>query len=336
MKINRNIPVAAAAVATLSLLLAACGDDGGSGSGDDVTLKLAHSYTEDQPQHTCGAAAIKDEVEAADVGVSIEIYPASQLGADADRIASVQSGDVDIDIQGASALAAVYEPIGVLDAAYAFEDAAALDAFFATDAAASLSDDFKETSGISVLGAWSAGARHFTASEPIREPADLEGLRMRFPNSPQFLLNAQALGAKATEVAYEELYLSLEQGVVDGQENPLTNIDSLNLAEVQDYLSLSSHQLNTNLVVAGPAYDELSDEQRSVLDDAVASAVEQMPGCVEEAEQEILDRFESEGSMEIVDDVDVAQFSEQVDAWFRENLDGDLLAVYESIKESAQ
>src|SRR3546814_18580456 len=95
--------------------------------------------------------------------------------------------------------------------------------------------DFKEASGgVSILGAWSAGARQFTANEAIREPADLDGLRMRFPGSKQYLLNAQALGAEATEVAYEELYLALQQGVVESQENPLTNIDASNLVEVQD------------------------------------------------------------------------------------------------------
>ena len=248
----------------------------------------------------------------------------------------MQSGDIDIDIQGASALAAVHEPVGVIDAAYAFEDAAALDNYFASGAADQLKEDFKAASEVSILGAWSAGARQFTANEPIREPSDLDGLRMRFPGSPQFLLNAEAMGAKATEVAYEELYLALQQGVVDGQENPIVNIDASNLVEVQDYLSMSSHQQNSNLIVAGPGYDELSDEQKSALDDAVADAVEQMPGCVEEAEQKILEDWKAEGAIEIVDDVDTAAFAEQTDSWFRENLEGDSLAVYESIQESQQ
>lgn len=327
---------AVASILCLPLALAACGGDdssGGDGSGE-VTLKLAHSYTEDQPQHTCGAEVIKKGVEDAGVGVTVEIFPASQLGGDADRIASVQSGDIDIDIQGASALAAVHEPVGVVDAAYAFEDAEALDTYFTGGGADDLKESFKAASQVSILGAWSAGARQFTANEPIREPADLEGLRMRFPGSPQFLLNAEALGAKATEVAYEELYLALQQGVVDGQENPIVNIQASNLVEVQDYMSMSNHQQNSNLIVASPAYDDLSEEQRTALDDAVAEAVSQMPGCVEEAEQEILGGWESEGAIEIVDDVDTEAFAEQTDAWFRENLEGESLAVYESIKDS--
>ncbi|MEQ6900438.1 DctP family TRAP transporter solute-binding subunit [Nocardioides sp. YIM 152588] len=329
--------LAATAVVALPLaLLAACGGDDDSASGDSVELTLAHSYTEDQPQHTCGAEVIKNAVEDADVGVTIEIFPASQLGGDADRIASVQSGDIDIDIQGASALAAVYDPVGVIDAAYAFPDAAALEEYFNSESADQLKSDFKDASDVSILGAWSAGARQFTANEPIREPEDLDGLRMRFPGSPQFLLNAQALGAKATEVAYEELYLALQQGVVDGQENPIVNIDASNLVEVQDYLSMSSHAQNSNLIVAGPRYDDLSDEQKQAVDDAVADAVSQMPGCVEEAEQETLAKWESDGSIEIVDDVDVEAFSEQTDAWFRANLEGDSLAVYESIKDAQE
>lgn len=338
MHLNSKRGAAVASILCLPLVLAACGgnEPAGSDGSEERTLKLAHSYTTDQPQHTCGAEVIKKGVESADVGLSVEVFPASQLGGDADRIASVQSGDIDIDIQGASALAAVYEPVGVVDAAYAFKDAEALDSYFTGGAADQLKEDFKEASGVSILGAWSAGARQFTANEPIREPADLKGLRMRFPGSPQFLLNAKALGANATEVAYEELYLALQQGVVDGQENPIVNIKASNLAEVQDYLSMSNHQQNSNLIVAGPVYDELTAEQQETLDAAVADAVAQMPGCVEKAEQEILDTWESEGALEIVEDVDTEAFEEQVDTWFRENLEGESLAVYESIKDSQQ
>ena len=77
-----------------------------------VELTLAHSYTDAQPQHACGAQVIADELAAADVGATIEIFGASQLGGDADRIASVVAGDIDMDIQGASALSALYAPIG--------------------------------------------------------------------------------------------------------------------------------------------------------------------------------------------------------------------------------
>ena len=325
------------------LLAAACGgsDDaagtgGGNGDGgnEEVELTLAHSYTDQQPQHRCGAQVIADEVAAADVGLTVEIFGSSQLGGDADRISAVVAGDHDIDIQGASALGAVYEPIGVVDAAYAFEDGEHLAEFFSGDASADLKESFAAETGVQVLGAWSAGARHFTANEPIREPADLEGLRMRFPNSPQFLMNAEALGATPTEVAFEELYLALQQGIVDGQENPLTNIQAQNFLEVQDVLSLSAHQENSNLVIIGPVWEELSTEQQEALTAAVQAAVDQVPTCVEEEEQAFLDE-QASGDVEIVDDVDVDAFRQQAEEYFTENYDGESLEVYEAIRGSA-
>ncbi|MBW9205877.1 DctP family TRAP transporter solute-binding subunit [Mumia sp. zg.B17] len=332
-KLRRTTALAVWAVVPV-LALTACGGDGDEGGGD-VELTLAHSYTENQPQHRCGAQVIADEVEKSDVGLTIALHPNSELGGDADRISSVVSGDIDIDIQGASALGAVYEPIAVLDAAYAFDDADHLATFFESDASGDVLDGFKEETGVSTLGAWSAGMRQFTANEPIRTPDDLEGLRMRFPASPQFLMNAKALGANATEVAYEELFLALQQGTVDGQENPIVNIDAVSLDEVQDYLSMSSHQANSNLVIVGQRWDELSDEQQEALESAVDAAVEQVPGCVEEDEQKKLAEWKESGSLKVVEDVDVDAFRTKADAYLRDNFDDEQLAVYEAIRGTA-
>ena len=323
---------------TLPFGLAACGDDdeGGEGSGGDVTLQLAHSYTEEQPQHRCGAQVIADEVKNADVGLSVEIFSASQLGGDADRIASVVSGDIDMDIQGASALGAVYEPVAVLDAAYAFDDSDHLARFFDSDASDDLLQGFEDETGVHTLGAWSAGMREFTANEPIRSPDDLDGLRMRFPNSPQFLMNAEALGADATEVAYEELFLALQQGTVDGQENPITNIAASSLQDVQDYISMSNHQANSNLVIIGAdPWAGLSDEQQDALTDAVDAAEDQVPECVAEDEAATIAEWKESGDMEVVDDVDVEAFRSQADAYLRDNFDDDQLAVYEAVRGEA-
>jgi TRAP-type transport system periplasmic protein len=178
--------------------------------------------------------------------------------------------------------------------------------------------------------------RQFTANDPIREPSDLDGLRMRFPDSPQFLMNADALGADATGIDYEELYLALQQGTVDGQENPIVNIAALNLQEVQDYISLSNHQANSNLVIIGEVWNELSAEQQEALQAAVDKAVEQVPQCVAEDEEQTLAEWRDSGGMEVVDDVDIDAFRSQVDAYLREHFNDEQLAVYEGIREAAQ
>lgn len=340
---NKRTMWIALAAAPALMLVACSGGDGGdadSGSGDEEmaetrTLTLAHSYTEEQPQHACGAQVIADEVAAADVGLEIEIFPASQLGGDADRIAAVASGDIDMDIQGASALGAVYEPISVLDAAYAFDDAAHLAAFMASEESGVLVDGFKDASGVQTVGVWSAGDRHFTSNTPIRTPQDLEGVRMRFPGSPQYLMNAEALGADATEVAYEELYLALQQGTVDAQENPITNILAQNFNEVQDYLNLSAHQLNTNLVIVSPVWDELSEEQQEALTTATENAVTSVTACIEEEAEATLDEWRAGDDWEVIEDVDREAFQEMAVAYFEENFAGDSLEVFQAIRATA-
>lgn len=302
---------------------------------EPVELVLAHSYQEGQPQEVCGAIVIKEVAEAADVGLTIEIFGASQLGGDADRIESVISGDIDIDIQGASALAAVYAPMSAVDGAFVFDDSEHLYNFFTSDASDPLKDGFHEATGVRILGAWNTGARQFTANVPIREPEDLEGLRMRFPPSPQFLMNAAAMGAEPVEVAFEELYLALQQGTVDGQENPITNIDAINLDEVQDYISLSAHQLSSNLVVISGVWDELSPEQQQALADGVEEAMVQEPQCAAEAEEGILAEWGESGALEIVDDVNRDAFRELAEPYLRENFTPEQVEVLDAIRSAA-
>ena len=295
-------------------------------------LTLAHSYVDEHPAVRCGAQIIADELAAANVGLTIELYGGSQLGPDADRILSVQAGDIDIDIQGASALSAIYAPISAVDGAFVFEDSEHMYNYLSGEASDALKQGFYDATGVTILGGWNTGARQFTANVPIRTPADLVGLRMRFPGSPTFLLNAEAMGAEAVAVPFEELFLALQQGTVDGQENPLVNIQTNNLTEVQDVVSMSSHQLSSNLVVVGPFWDELDEAQQTALRAAVAEAMIREPECVTEIETEILDEWRANNTIEIVEDVDREAFRAKAEPFLRENFTAEQIAVLDSIR----
>jgi tripartite ATP-independent transporter DctP family solute receptor len=322
--------------ATVATVVLAAGTASVAVGQDPVEITLAHSYQDEQPQHACGAQVIADDVAAADVGVTVEIFGASQLGGDADRIASVAAGDIDMDIQGSSALAALYPPIGVADGAFVFDDADHLKRYFTDPVSDPLKEGFLETTGVRILGAWSAGARDFTANKPIRTPEDLVGLRMRFPPSPQFLMNAAAMGADATEVAFEELYLALSQGTVDGQENPVNIIAANNLFEVQDYLSLSEHQLNSNLVVVNEAFwQSLSEEQQAAVNAAVANAMDQVPACDADFTAQQLDEWRENGAIEVIDDVDRQAFRDKAVPYLAENFTPEQAVVLEAIRSVA-
>lgn len=302
-----------------------------------VEITLAHSYTDAQPQAACGAKVIADEAAAAGVGLTVNIFGGGQLGDDAARIQSVVSGDIDMDIQGASALSALYAPMGAVDGAFVFDDSDHMYRFFTSDASDGLVQAFLDTTGVRILGAWNTGARQFTANKPIRTPADLQGLKMRFPPSPQFLMNAAAMGASAVEVAYSELYLALQQGTVDGQENPLVNIQAINLPEVQDFVSLSSHQLSSNLVVMNDdKWATLSAEQQAALQAAVEKAMVEEPKCVVTAEEAILAEFRAGGTMQVIDDVDREAFRAKAEPYLRENFTAEQVAILDAIRSTAE
>jgi tripartite ATP-independent transporter DctP family solute receptor len=329
----RSAPLAV--LAAVTLLLAACSDDDPGGAGD-IELSFAHSYSTDHPHHRCGAQLVADRINEQDLGMTIDVFPNSQLGNDTDRFNSVSTGDIDLDIQGSSALGAAYEPIGVLDTAYAFDGPDHLFEFFASEDAEQLKQDFQEATDARVLSAWYFGMRHFTANSPIRTPEDLAGIRMRFPDSPTYLANAEALGAEATAVAFEEVFLSLQQGVIDGQENPLPTIDELNLPEVQSHVSLSGHQTGSQLVVVSEqTWTRLSGEQQEALATVVAEVQAEDRACIEQAEQELLDEWRQTGEITVVEDVDRAAFSARTQQYFETNLTGESREVYDAVRGSA-
>lgn len=322
----------AALISATALVLTGCGAD--SGADAALTLTFANSYTDDHPHTRCGIDLVADHVEEADVDVAVDTFPNSQLGDNTETFASVMSGDIDMDVQGSAALGSAYEPIGVFDAAYAFDDADHMFSFFDSEASEELKENFEEATDVKILDLWYFGDRHFTANEPIRTPDDLNGLRMRFPDSPIYLANAEALGAEPTAVAFEEVYMALQQGTVDGQENPIATIDADNYTEVQSHVSMTAHQVGSQMiVVSAQTWDSLSEEQQEVLQEAVSSVREDNRACIEEAEEEILGEWEAGGNVEVVDDVDVDTFRDQARTHFEQTLDGEALELYESFRD---
>lgn len=318
-------------------LLAACsgtGADTDTGASGDVTLSFANSYGLDHPHNACGTDIVADAV--ADAGITIETFPSSQLGADAARFTSVMSGDVDIDLQGSSGIAATYPAIGVMDMAYVFNDVDHLFNWFDSSAADVVKTGFEEATGAKLLDVWYFGNRTFSANVPIRTPDDLEGLRMRFPDSPVHLANAEAMGADPVAVAFEEIYLGLQQGIVDGQENPIATIDQMSFNEVQEYVSLSEHSVGSQLVVmSGDAWAGLSADQQDALTSAVRDARATDLECALELEQSVLDEWKTAGTPEVIEDVDRDAFIEKAEDYFTDNLEGEQLEIYTSIRDAA-
>lgn len=296
-------------------------------------LTFANSYNLNHHHNACGTALVQQQLVASDSELQLTVFPSSQLGGDAERVASLLDGDIDIDLQGSSALASVYEPIGVMDMAYVFDNPDHLFEWFDSEASQQVKDDFEEATGAKILGVWYLGDRTFSANAPVRTPEDLQGLRLRYPETPAHLASAAAVGAEPVAVAFEEVYLSLQQGLVDGQENPVSLTAENSLDEVVDYVSLSRHAVGSQLIiVAGDTWERLSEQEQADLQSAISDVRDQNRQCADEDEQETMTRWKEQGTPEIIEDVDREAFMEKAHAYWEENLSPEELEVYNSIR----
>jgi TRAP-type C4-dicarboxylate transport system substrate-binding protein len=334
----------ASVVTTAGLIISACsgtpsGDPSEESVNEEVTISVATSQNEETPNYYCGVELLKERLEEADIGFTVELFPASQLGPDADRFPLVQAGDIDIDLQGASALSATYEPIGVVDAAYAFDDVD--HAFkFIDEGSAELFDGFHSATGVNIVDGWFFGSRTFTTKDvEVHDPEDLAGVPIRFPNSPQFLANAAALGVtNPVSVAVEEVYTALQQGIAVGQENPIVATHSSSYDEVLNTVILNNHNVGIHwILVSDKTYEKLSEEQTALLEKTIHEIRPENRTCVEEATEEILDDYRSDSNFTVIeqDDIDMDAFIDQAESYFEDFYKGDALESYKALRALA-
>lgn len=341
----RRRGAAALALASSAILLASCaggtgstdGGDNGAAAGGEITLDFSSSQSEAVPNYFCGMELFKERIEAADVGITVNLFPSSQLGPDTERVASLQSGDLDMDLQEAG-LSTVYPQVGILGAAYIFDD---VDHAF--DWIDNHSEEFRngisDQTGITIIDGWYYGSRTFTANDPIYGPDDLKGMTIRFPDTPQYLANAAALGANAVAVAYEEIYVALQQGIADGQENPVVGTKSASYDEVQDYISLNDHQISIHWVsMSNETLAKLSDEQRDAVFETIRGIRAENRECVEEETESILDDWRQNGPLTVIeaDEVDRAAFIKSAEEYFQTYYTGDDLEFYNAVRATAK
>lgn len=271
------------------------------------TLRVAHIYDAQHPVEICGVPA----VQAALMGSSLamESFPGGQLGSENEIVEQVLDGSLDFAFAGAAFLSQYDANVGVLDAPFAYRDVAHFNDIVQGPIAAELFAGLREASTLDVFGTWYYGTRHLTSNFPVTTSDDMAGIKLRVPDAPLYLTAAEILGGVGTPVAFAELYVSLQQGVVDAQENPIPTIDGQKFYEVQDYINLTGHMIqgvmmtSSDAVTATLTADEIALLREATLAGAVATSA-----CIEEQEETRLLEWEAEGLMMVNRDVDVAGF----------------------------
>ncbi len=260
-------------------------------------LKFAHVYEVGHPLHEGALMAAEAINEATEGRYEVEVFPASSLGKEAGLNEGLTLGTVDIIYTGAGFAGSIYGPISITDFPFTLRSLDHWKAYGQSDLFKELSAGFEKASGGSVVAAISYyGTRHVTSNRPILTPADIKDVKIRVPNAPAYVLFPKAAGANPTPMAFAEVYLALQQGVVDAQENPLPTIQAKKFHEVQTDINLTGHITNSTLTVAsGSLLSGMSDTDRAAVIKALQDSADWVTEQIVQSEAELVDWFRGQG-----------------------------------------
>ena len=297
---------------TFSLTLAlAAGLVAGAPALAQTKLKWAHVYETSEPFHKWSVWAA-DEIKKRSGGrFQIDVYPASQLGKENDLNQGLSLGTVDMIISGSSFAAKAFPRIGVTYYPYTFRGVEHLLAYTRSDIYKELTAGYEQKSGNEIIATTYYGTRHTTSNRPIAKCADMKGLKMRVPDVPAYLAMPRACGANTTPIAFAEVYLALQNGTVEAQENPLPTIEAKKFFEVQKHIVLTGHIVDhLNTVVAGGVWKKLSEADRKLFTDVALEAAAKASQEVAAREKELVAVFRGKG-LSVVD-VNTGEFRDTV------------------------
>jgi len=265
-----------------------------SSSAFAVTLTLGHGAAPGNPRTIAAEAFAKMVSERTKGSVTIKIAGSEQLGNDVAMLTSLRIGALDLTANSQGPAAGLVPEVAALGLPFLFSDAEAAYKVLNGPIGDRLNKRFSEV-GIVVLDWWDNGIRHITNSKrPISMPADLKGLKIRTPADPMTVDIFQALGASTQQIAFGELYVALQQGVVDGQENPLANIHSSKLYEVNKYISLSGHKWEcTPFLMSQVAVKKVKPAELEIIKKAAKEAGALQRRLMAETDKKLLAEFKA-------------------------------------------
>ena len=225
----------------------------------------------------------------------VVVYGSSQLGGDKEMIQKLKLGTMDMALPS-TVMSSEVDLVGMFEMPYIVKDRAHMariekDVFWPGIAPAI------EKKGLKVLAVWENGVRHITNNKrPIKSPDDLKGIKLRVPEGKWRVKMFQTYGANPSPMKFSELFTALQTGVMDGQENPFTQIYSAKLHEVQKFLSLSGHVYTpAYLTVGARKYESLPADVRKVLEDTAKETQAFVYQSAEKAETELLGKLKAAG-----------------------------------------
>ncbi|MFQ3545212.1 DctP family TRAP transporter solute-binding subunit [Halobacillus rhizosphaerae] len=259
----------------LSLVLSACGGNdesssGGSSDGKTYNWKFVTEEVKGQVQYEYAQEFAKRMKEKSDGNVNIQVYEFGGLGSEVDQVEQLQNGAVQMAVMSPGFTGNMVKEGQIFALHFLFPESVKTTQEILNTSEA-LNTDLRnkyEEHSITPLSYWTEGAMQWTSSKKIEKPSDFENFKMRTQTSPLILRSYKAYGADPTPMSWSELYTALDRGTVEGEENPIFFIGDASFNEVQDYMTLSSHNNYVAMTtVNNDWYESLPDDIRGMVDD---------------------------------------------------------------------
>lgn len=294
----------------LLLLLAACGPNAREvASGDEmIELKFGHVGQPGSLFAVSAEAFARKVNETAGGSVRVRVFGSSQLGGDDAMLQKLKLGTLDFSLPS-TIMSSTVDEFGLFDMPYLVEDREHMQRIETAIFWPRLAP-LVEPKGYKIIAVWENGFRHVTNNvRPIVTPSDLKGIKLRTPRGRWRVRMFQAYGANPTPMPLAEVFVALETGVIDGQENPFAQIYTSNLHEVQDYISLTSHVYTPAYVTVGlDAWRRLPADARAIVTAAARDVQSFVYATAERMDQEFLQAIRDAGAA--VNETDRAGFLE--------------------------
>jgi tripartite ATP-independent transporter DctP family solute receptor len=224
----------------------------------------------------------------------VVVYGSSQLGGDSELLKKLKLGTADLALPS-TVMTSVAPEFGVFEMPYLVQNRGHA-ARIADQVIRPTLGPIAEKQGYKIIGVWENGYRHITNNKrPIVKPADLEGVKLRVPGGVWRVKMFKAYGANPSPMELKEVFVALQTGVMDGQENPLTQIYSQKFQEVQKYLSMTGHVYTPAYLTAGASWSRLPADVQKILADTAKAVEPQVLALAEKLDNELVAKMKTSG-----------------------------------------
>lgn len=292
-----------------------------SAAAEAETLRFGHANSPGEVLNDLFNEFAEKVKERTNGELEIQVFPSEQLGKEVDLIQQVKFGALDISAPSMPSMAGLVPAMEMASAPFLWRNWDEAETVIRGPAFEPLWDEMRDQHNIlplSKISYW--GWRNFTFTDrEVRKPEDMEGLKIRVPESPIWVEMITAFGAAPTPIPFGEVYTALQQKTVDGQENPIPTIYSRKFYEVQGVLTLDQHMLQNNtVIISKTTWDRLPEDQQQILLEEAAAISKKNTELQQGREQSMLEDIRKAGNTLIIEDPDREAFQAKIEPIYPE------------------